>query len=306
MRARLIAAALVIGAAPVGAQQGAFVPVDRVVAVVGEMPILASRVEEELNLVLAEMQRSGRPLPTDSSEIAGYRRDIVSRLVDDELLLQQALRDTTVKVTEQQVQSATDAALRQTRGQFQSETEYRRQLQLAGLGTPEEYRRYISEQVRRDLMKQQLVQRLRERQEIRSVPPTEGEIRDYYESTRAQQPRRPATVSFRAVIVRPEATPEAKAVTRAEADSALAELRLGADFATVARRVSDDPGTREEGGDLGWFRRGRMVAEFEAAAFRLRPGQISDVVESPFGFHIIQVERIEPAEIKARHILFTP
>ena len=305
MRARLVVAALLVGAAPVGAQQGSFVPVDRVVAVVGETPILASRVEEELNLVLAEMQRSGRPLPTDSAEIAGYRREIVSRLVDDELLLQQALRDTTVKVTEQQVQSAADAALRQTRGQFQSETDYRRQLQLAGLGTPEEYRRYISEQVRRDLMKQQLVQRLRERQEIRSVPPTEGEIRDYYESTRAQQPRRPATVSFRAVIVRPEATAEAKAVAWAEADSALAELRRGADFATVARRVSDDPGTREEGGDLGWFRRGRMVAEFEAAAFRLRPGQISDVVESPFGFHIIQVERIEPAEIKARHILFT-
>jgi peptidyl-prolyl cis-trans isomerase SurA len=245
-------------------------------------------------------------VPTDSAELAAYRREILSQLIDDELLLQQAIRDTTVKVTDQQVQSGTDAALRQTRAQFQSETEFRQQLQVAGLGTPEEYRRYLSEQVRRDLMKQQLVQRLQERQEIRSVPPTEAEVRAYYESTKARQPRRPATASFRAILVRPDPTAEAKAAARAEADSALVELRQGADFATLARRVSDDPGTREAGGDLGWFRRGRMVAEFEAVAFRLRPGQVSEVVETPFGYHLIQVERIEPAEVKARHILVTP
>jgi peptidyl-prolyl cis-trans isomerase SurA len=306
MRASLVAAGLLVIAAPAAAQEGAFVPVDRIVAVVGDTPILASRVEEELNLALAEQQRTGRPVPTDSAELAAYRREILSRLIDDELLLQQAVRDTTVKVTDQQVQSATDAALRQTRAQFQSETEFRQQLQVAGLGTPEEYRRYLSEQVRRDLMKQQLVQRLRERQEIRSVPPTETEVRSYYESTKAQQPRRPSTVSFRAILVRPEPTAEAKAAARAEADSALVELRQGADFATLARRASDDPSTREAGGDLGWFRRGKMVAEFEAVAFRLRPGQVSEVVETPFGYHLIQVERIEPAEVKARHILDPP
>jgi len=306
MRASLVAAGLLAIAAPTAAQQDVFHPVDRVVAVVGDTPILASRVEEELNLALAEQQRTGRPMPTDSAELAAYRREILDRLIDDELLLQQALRDTTVKVTDQQVQSATDAALRQTRAQFQSETEFRRQLQVAGLGTPEEYRRYLSEQVRRDIMKQQLVQRLRERQEIRSVPPTETEIRDSYEATKAQQPRRPATVSFRAILVRPDPTAEAKAAARAEAESVLVELRQGADFATLARRASDDPGTRETGGDLGWFRRGRMVAQFEAVAFRLRPGQVSDVVETPFGYHLIQVERIEPAEVKARHILITP
>lgn len=307
MRSSLVVGVgIVVAASGVAAQEPQFVPVDRIAAVVGDTPIPLSRVEEELNLTLAELQRTGRPMPQDSAEVARMRRDIVDRLIDDELLLQQALKDTTVKVTEQQVQSATDAAVRQARSQFQTDLEFRRQLQQAGMGTPEEYRRFISEQVRRDLLKQQLVQRLRERQEIRSVPPTEAEVRAYYDATKAQQPRRPATVSFRAIMVRPEPTPAAKAVARARADSVLAEIRKGADFATLARRFSDDPGSREDGGDLGWFRRGRMVAEFEQAAFRLRPGQVSDVVETPFGFHIIQVERIEPAEIKARHILFTP
>ena len=293
-------------AVPVAAQQETFQPVDRIVLVVGSTAVPLSRVDEELNLVLAELQRAGRPVPQDSNEIAQYRRDIVNRLIEDELLVQRARRDTTVKVTEQQVQAAVDAAMRQMRGQFSTETEFRRQLQLAGLGTPEEYRRFITEQVRRDLMKQQLIQRLRERQEIRSVPPSEQEIREYYEASKAQQPKRPATVSFRAVIVRPDPTPVAKARSLALADSVLNVVRTGGDFAALARRFSDDPGSAEEGGDLGWFRRGRMVAQFEAVAFRLRPGQVSNVVETPFGYHIIQVERIEPAEIKARHILFTP
>lgn len=293
-------------AAPVAAQQATFATVDRVVVVVGSTAIPLSRVDEELNLVIAELQRAGRPVPQDSSEIAQYRHQIVERLIEDELLIQQARRDTTVKVTEQQVQTSVDAAMRQMRGQFTTESEFRRQLQLAGLGTPEEYRRFITDQVRRDLMKQQLIQGLRERQAIRSVPPSEREIREYYETTKVQQPRRPATASFRAVIVKPDPTPEAKTTALALADSVLYVVRMGGDFAALARRFSDDAGSAEEGGDLGWFRRGRMVAQFEAAAFRLRPGQVSDVVETPFGYHIIQVERIEPAEIKARHILFAP
>ena len=84
------------------------------------------------------------------------------------------------------------------------------------------------------------------------------------------------------------------------------ELRQGADFATAARRFSQDPGSREQGGSLNWFRRGVMVPEFERVAFALKPGVVSDPVASPFGFHIIQVERVQPAEVQARHILLVP
>ncbi|MDH4045196.1 MAG: hypothetical protein OEW06_12115, partial [Gemmatimonadota bacterium] len=81
-------------AVPVAAQQETFQPVDRIVLVVGSTAVPLSRVDEELNLVLAELQRAGRPVPQDSNEIAQYRRDIVNRLIEDELLVQRARRDT--------------------------------------------------------------------------------------------------------------------------------------------------------------------------------------------------------------------
>jgi hypothetical protein len=80
-------------------------------------------------------------------------------------------------------------------------------------------------------------------------------------------------------------------------------LRDGADFAATAKRFSQDPGSASQGGDLNWVRPGVMVREFERAAFALPLGAISDPVESPFGYHIIQVERIQATERKIRHIL---
>ncbi|MEE8116276.1 MAG: peptidylprolyl isomerase [Gemmatimonadales bacterium] len=297
---------LVAATGSAGAQDERFVEIDRVVAVVGTVPIPLSRVNEELNVVLSEMQRLGQAAPTDSAETIELQRELLDRLIDDELLVQLALRDTLVQVTDEQVRAAVETALRQTRSQFSSEFEYRRQLELAGLGTPEEYRRYMTEQTRRQMQKLNLIQSLRDRGDLRQVPPTEAEMQRYFEETRDQQPKRPASVTFRQIIIQPEASPEAEAEARARADSVLAELRNGADFATAARRFSDDSTTREQGGELGWFRRGRMVREFERIAFRLRPGQISNLVRTPFGFHIIQVQRVEPAEVQARHILFTP
>jgi peptidyl-prolyl cis-trans isomerase SurA len=137
------------------------------------------------------------------------------------------------------------------------------------------------------------------------VIPTDRELRAAFEQQKGKQ-KRPETVSFKQIVITPKPSAEAKARALAQADSILAELRKGADFATAAKRFSMDPASKEQGGSLGWFRRGQMVTKFEDVAFLMKPGVISNPVETEYGYHLIQVERVQPAEVSARHILIIP
>lgn len=274
--------------------------VDRVVAVVGNRPILASQVDEAL------FQRQGQtPLPQSSDSIAMLRRAVLNDLVDTELLVQAALRDTMIQLTDAEVAEAVDRQYRTVRDRFTSETDFRAELQRAGFPTPEEYRRWLSDEQRRELLQNRLIEARRAAGDISEVQPTEQEVREYYERFRPQLGERPATVSFQQIVVSPEPTAAALERARRTADSIAVELRNGADFATAARRFSTSP-EGQQGGSLGWFRRGRMVPEFERVAFALKPGEISDPVKSSFGWHVIQVERVQPAEVNARHVLIAP
>lgn len=292
-------------AAPAAAQQDTtFQVVDRIAAVVGNHVITMSRVVEEINALRAQ----GYEIPNDSAGFMDYMREVTGQLVDQELLVQAAERDTTVVVSQRDVQTAVDEAFRQIRSNFASDLDFQRELDVVGWGSIDEYRSWLAEQQRRQLLVGQLRQNLRARGDLSPLPPTEEELRRYHEETRALRPPRPATVSFRQIVVRPEADSAALREAFRLADSLAGALRDGADFATVARRFSDDPASAEQGGSLGWVRRGRLVPQFERWAFdpRVRPGMISPPVQTVFGFHIIQVERAEPAEVQVRHVLIAP
>jgi peptidyl-prolyl cis-trans isomerase SurA len=278
------------------------VVVDRVVAVVGNRPVLASQVDEEI----FSRQSQGARLPTAPDSLAALRKQVVSSIVDEELLVQQAQRDTSIKITDEEIADGVEQQVRKVRANFSSELDYRSELQKAGFETPEEYRRWLTDQQRRAALQNRLIDKLRNDGKLKPVAPTEQEMKDYFNEQKGSLGKRPPTISFRQIVITPKASPAAKAQTRARADSIVLELRRGADFAVAAKRFSQDPGSKDQGGSLNWFRRGVMVPEFERVAFSLKPGTISNPVESPFGFHIIQVERVQPGEVQARHILLIP
>lgn len=276
--------------------------IDKVLAVVGNRPVLASQVDEEI----FSRQSQGQKVPTDSAGVKALREQVVQSIVDEELLVQQAQRDTSIQVTDQEIADGVDQQVKKVRANFTSEVDYRSELKKAGFQTPEEYRRWLTDQQRRAAFQNRLIDKLRTDGKLKAVPPTEPEMKAYFEGQKGSLGSRPATVSFRQIVITPQPSAASKVQARAKADSILLELRRGADFATAAKRFSQDPGSKDQGGSLNWFRRGVMVPEFERVAFSLKPGVVSDPVESPFGFHLIQVERVQPGEVQARHILIVP
>jgi peptidyl-prolyl cis-trans isomerase SurA len=307
-RRRIVLAALLgllarDAAAQVADSAGALVPVDRIVAVVGNRALMRSQLDEQFYQLITSLGVTG---PSTAADSAKLRRQILEDMVDDELMVQQAQKDTTIKVTDAEVIESVEKTLRDIRQKYPNEFEFQKELRAAGFVSMEEYRRFMVEQARRDMFRSRLTDVLKEQGTLKPVQPTEQEMRAFFDAQKGQFGKRPATISFRQVVVVPQSTEQARAQARALADSITRELRKGADFAVAAKRFSQDPGSRDLGGDLGWTRRGMFVPEFEKVAFALKPGQLADPVESSFGFHIIQLQRAQPGEIQARHILIVP
>lgn len=275
--------------------------VDRIVAVVGDQVVLFSDVLEYIN----QRRAQGMTIPTDSAGQIALMRQVTNELVNEELLVQQAAVDSIV-ITDAEVSLAVQQQLDRVRGQFQTEAEYRSELVKAGFGTPDEYRRTLTEDIRRAQMQQRLFDKLRRDGRLPPVAVSEAEITAAFEANKANLPRRPAQIGWRQIIIAPKPSPAAVRAARLKADSLLAEIRAGGDFEQVAKRESMDPASRELGGDLGWSRRGRTVPAFERVMFALPPGQVSPVFETEYGWHILRVDRVQPAEVKARHILIRP
>jgi peptidyl-prolyl cis-trans isomerase SurA len=137
---------------------------------------------------------------------------------------------------------------------------------------------------------------------------TEEEIRAYFDANRERIGQRPPSITFRQVVLPIEPSDSAREATRLKADSILQLARSGEDFAQLARRFSEDPGSRDLGGDLGYNRFETWYAEFSSAVFspQVRPGEIFGPVRTPVGFHVIKLERVRGPERQVRHILLRP
>ena len=294
-------------AAAPAAQQGP-VLLDGIVAVVGDQTISLIDLRER---VLGRVQRGEVPKPASDSAERALELETLDDMLQEELLLQKAV-DLKIEATDADVASMVDRQVRDVRSKYATESEYRSALVASGLGTPEEYRKFMLDQYKRRFVLERVIAKLKQDGKIVPVQVSDAEVAAEFNRAKEFLPPKPPTVTFKQIVIMPQPTAAAKEAARAKAESILVQLKNGADFEQLAKRVSMDPQTKETGGDLGWARRGENVPEFDRWLFggtflaALAPGQLSPVFETARGFHIVRVDRVNAAEVKSHQILIMP
>ncbi len=166
------------------------------------------------------------------------------------------------------------------------------------------------EQIRaelRDQIREQMIVQKMEDEITSDLTVTPAEVKRFFSRIpKDSLPYFSASVEVAQIIKEAKVSPEQKAKTRNELLDIRSRILAGEDFATLARKYSNDPSVLSNNGEMGWVGRGRMVPEYEAVAFRLKPGEVSMPFESPFGMHVMQLIERRGNEYNSRHILISP
>lgn len=279
------------------------VPIDRVIAIVGTEPILLSEVE---GMAQQMALRDGVPYPTDSAARMKAVREALEEFIDIRVVVA-AAKKAKVEVDETQLSTQLDAQVQAIRAQFPNDSVLRVALRRQGFASMEAFRSLQMDRMRDSVLAARYRQNLQQDGKFPHAPITEAEITEFFNANRSQFGRNLGGVTFRQIVIPLQASAAAKLAARAKADSLRSAIEAGASFDSVAKKYSDDPSSRENGGDLGWWRRGGgLVPEFERWIFALPAGAMSPVFETQYGYHVARVDRVAPGEVKSRHFLIRP
>jgi len=263
--------------------------VNKVIAKVGGELVLLSDLEEQI----AYLEDQGQKIdPQD-------RCEILEGILAQKLLVNQAKLDSIV-IPDEQVNSEIDGRIERIL-----------QMMNNDIGQFEAYYGKTVDEVRREMsreMKSQMMAEQMRNQVMATASATPSEVIEFYKSMpKDSVPYYNSEVEIQELVIKPDVTAEKKAKTEQKLDNIRQQiLNDSASFTQMARLYSDDPGSARNGGDLGMMKRGSLVPEFEAAAYNLRAEEISDVVESEYGYHIIKLLERRGNNIHTQHILLKP
>ncbi|MCG6913346.1 peptidylprolyl isomerase [bacterium BMS3Abin03] len=258
---------------------------DKIVAVVDNEIILQSELDFQTNIY-------ARQRGIDPNK-PGLKKQILNSMIEDKLVYAQSELDST-EVTEDEISQRIDYQIQVFQQQYGSIQKIE---ELYGMSI-EKIKRELRDDVRKNLMIQKLQQT-----KFGDVEATRREVEEFFNNFKDSIGVIPEKLTIYHIFKNPKANSQVKKKARELAEALLDSLKAGADFATLAKKYSDDPGSASQGGDLGFVKRGMFYPEFEAAAFSLNVNEISGVVESPVGFHIIQLLERRGESIHTRHIL---
>ncbi len=246
------------------------------VAKVGAAAITRRELDMAVNNMIAQAQSQGQlpeQVPDEIKKQAEERA--LDQLIDFELIYQEGR---TMKVDD--LDKQVDFKLAQSKTKFATPAEFDAYLKNEGLTEKE-----LTDQIRRYTITVNYI----EKTIANKVVITDDEVKKFYEENKARLVEEPEVRASHILIgVDAAASAEDKKKAKEKAEALLKEVKAGKDFAELAKASSTCPSSAQ-GGDLGPFKKGQMVPPFEQAAFALKPGEVSDVVETQFGFHIIKV-----------------
>lgn len=244
-----------------------------ILAKVNGTPISRGEVDRALKVLLAQ-NPSRQPLTAEQTKQA--QEAVLNQLITAELLYQAGAKKE-IKDLDKQVETK----ITQGKSKFPSTAEFEKALSANGMTEKD-----LTDITRKDIVITTLV----ETQIIAKISVPEAEIKKFYDENKDKYFKQEAGVraSHILISVDPKAKPEEKKAAKEKAEAIRKRILAGEDFATLAKSESGCP-SGKQGGDLGFFSHGQMVDSFEKAAFALKPGELSDVVETQFGYHIIKV-----------------
>lgn len=271
------------------AQLGSDTVVDGVVAIIGGNVILISDIENQY----LQFRSQGNIAGSAST----VKCQILENVLFQKLLLHQSQVDS-IQVTDLQVEGEMDRRMRY----FVSQA-----------GSPERLEEHFGKTLLeikaelRDVIKEQMLVEQEQQKITKDVAITPSEVKAYFRKIPKDSiPLVNAEFEIGVIVKQPVISEEEKLVVKSRLKGFKERVAKGDDFSTLAVMYSEDPGSSKQGGELGMFKRGDMRPEFEAAAFKLKPGEVSDVVETEDGFHIIQMVERRGEYINVRHILLQP
>lgn len=263
--------------------------VDKIVAIVGEEIILKSDIEN------AYLQEQGQGLVSSSSD---YKTELLEKQLIQKLLLAQAQIDS-ISVTEEQVENA-----------VANRIEYF----ISNIGSQERLEAYFGkslEEIKDDMrgpLRELLITEQMQQKIVEKIRITPSEVRSYFKRlSKDSLPEMPDRYELQQIVLRPRISDAEKERIRERLREYREQILKGEKtFNTLAVLYSEDPGSATRGGELGYIPRNQLDPAFAEAAFNLKPGKISKIVESEFGFHIIQLIDRQGEKINVRHILLQP
>lgn len=247
-----------------------------VVARVNGDTITKAAFEEALH---SAEQRAGSPIPDDQR--ARVYRGLLDQMIGYKLLIQET-KNRKVNVPDADI----EARIGNIRQQFPTEDAFKQALAQQHLSV---------DQIKADARQDMAVSKLIEDEISPKIAVKPEEVQTFYQQNPQYfQQGEQVRASHILIQVPKDADAATKATARAKAESLLKQVKAGKDFAALAKENSQDPGSAAQGGDLGFFAKGQMVGPFNDVAFALKPGTVSDIVETDFGYHIIKVAEKKP------------